>query len=375
MFKDSLRARLLWPVLALGLVAVIATAITLAWLEANRVRADARASIDSQATSLQSLFGVTHAIMLDRVRSSMRLLREESDQLGAPSAGAPITAGNREVNDLLFGGRPQGNLFQLVDHVTSIMDGTATLFSSVGNDFVRISTNVKKADGTRAIGTTLDPSGPVIAEIRQGHSFYGVVDILGSPYVTGYEPIYDHSNPKPIGIWYVGYKTDLEPLDKVISSSHVLDAGFVALLDSKGKLRVHSKSGATVDPAFMSKIVQDQPSDWTVEKHDVPDWGFTLVAAYPNSDINGVIVRQTLWIALLGLLICLLLLGLQYVLIQSRVLQPIQRLTEVADALSMGKLNNIIEEVKLKDEIGTLAKAIARLSNSVRLAMERLSKR
>jgi len=63
------------------------------------------------------------------------------------------------------------------------------------------------------------------------------------------------------------------------------------------------------------------------------------------------------------------------VLIQSRVLQPIQRLTEVADALSMGKMNNIIEEVKLKDEIGTLAKAIARLSNSVRLAMERLSKR
>jgi methyl-accepting chemotaxis protein len=62
-------------------------------------------------------------------------------------------------------------------------------------------------------------------------------------------------------------------------------------------------------------------------------------------------------------------------LIQSRVLQPIKRLTEVADALSMGKLNNVIEEAKLSDEIGTLAKAISRLSNSVRLAMERLSKR
>jgi methyl-accepting chemotaxis protein len=56
-------------------------------------------------------------------------------------------------------------------------------------------------------------------------------------------------------------------------------------------------------------------------------------------------------------------------------LQPIRRLTDVADALSMGKLNTPIEEVKLKDEIGSLAKAIARLSNSVRLAMERLAKR
>lgn len=375
MFKDSLRARLLLPVLALGLAAVIATAAALAFIEANRVRTEAQASIDSQTTGLKSLFGVTHSIMLERVHSAMRLLRQEGEEQGAPSPGQPISVGSREANDLMLGGKPQGNSFQLVDNVTSIMGGTATLFSTTGDDFVRVSTNVKKDNGMRAVGTVLDPHGPVIGEIRQGRSFYGVVDILGSPYVTGYEPIYDHSNPKPIGIWYVGYKTDLEPLDKVISNSHVLESGFVALLDSKGTLRFHSKTGATVDPAVMTKIVQEQPSDWTVQKSDVPDWGFTLVAAYPNSDINGVIVRQTLWIALLGLLICLLLLGLQYVLIQSRVLQPIQRLTEVADALSMGKLNNIIEEVKLKDEIGTLAKAIARLSNSVRLAMERLSKR
>ncbi|GLQ94958.1 Cache 3/Cache 2 fusion domain-containing protein [Dyella acidisoli] len=375
MFKDSLRARLLLPVLALGLAAVIATAAALAFIEANRVRTEAQASIDSQTTGLKSLFGVTHSIMLERVHSAMRLLRQEGEEQGAPSPGQPISVGSREANDLVLGGKPQGNSFQLVDNVTSIMGGTATLFSTTGDDFVRVSTNVKKDNGMRAIGTVLDPHGPVIGEIRQGRSFYGVVDILGSPYVTGYEPIYDHANPKPIGIWYVGYKTDLEPLDKVISNSHVLESGFVALLDSKGTLRFHSKTGATVDPAVMTKIVQEQPSDWTVQKSDVPDWGFTLVAAYPNSDINSVIVRQTLWIALLGLLICLLLLGLQYVLIQSRVLQPIQRLTEVADALSMGKLNNIIEEVKLKDEIGTLAKAIARLSNSVRLAMERLSKR
>jgi methyl-accepting chemotaxis protein len=375
MFKNSLRARLLLPVLALGLVAVITTAVTLAWIEANRVRNDARASIDSQVSTVQSLFGVTHSIMLDRVRSSMRMLRQETDQLGTPTVGQPITVGGRQANDLLFGGKPQGNTFQIVDDVTSIMDGTASLFSSTGDDFVRVSTNVKKSDGTRAIGTVLDPKGPVIAEIRKGLPFYGVVDILGSPYVTGYEPMYTHDNLKPIGIWYVGYKTDVQALDKVISNSHVLDSGFIALLDSKGVLRFQSKTGATVDPAFMNKVIQEQPSEWTVEKYEVPDWGFTLVAAYPNSDITGVIVRQSVWIALIGIVMCLLLLGLQYVLIQSRVLQPIKRLTEVADALSMGKLNNVIEEAKLSDEIGTLAKAISRLSNSVRLAMERLSKR
>jgi methyl-accepting chemotaxis protein len=110
-------------------------------------------------------------------------------------------------------------------------------------------------------------------------------------------------------------------------------------------------------------------------KQDVPGWGFTLVSAYPKSDVNNVIVQQSLWIGGIGLLICLLLLGLQSALIWSRVLKPIQHLTQVADELSMGKWNHTIDEVVLKDEIGTLAKAIARLSNSVRLAMDRLNKR
>lgn len=375
MLKNSLRVRLLLPVLALGLVAVTATAVILAWIETDRVENEARVSIDSQVSDLQSLFAVTHAIMLDRVRSSIRLLRQESDHLGTPSAGQAITAGSRQANDLVFGNTPQGNNFQMVDDVTSIMDGTATLFSATGDDFVRVSTNVKKDDGSRAVGTILDPKGPVIAEIRKGLPFYGVVDILGSPYVTGYEPIYMHDNLKPIGIWYVGYKTDVQALDKVISDTHVFDSGFIALIDGKGVIRFHSKTGETTDPSLMNQVIQNRPSNWMVEKYEVPDWGFSLVAAYPNTDITHRIVQQIVWIALCGLLICLLLLGLQYVLIQSRVLRPIKRLTEVADAISMGKMNNIIQEVKLEDEIGTLAKAISRLSNSVRLAMERLSKR
>jgi methyl-accepting chemotaxis protein len=375
MLRHSLRVRLLLPVLALVVVVVILVAVVLAMMEASRVKNEATASIKGQTTALQSLFAVTRSVMLDRVQSSMRLLRQESDALGSPSAGPQITVSGHQVNDLLFGNKPQGNNFQLVDGVTTTMDGTATLFSSSGDDFVRVSTNVKKDDGSRAIGTMLDPHGPVIAEIRKGLPFYGVVDILGNPYVTGYEPIYDGSHPKPIGIWYVGYKTDLQSLDTVIGDSHVLSSGFIALFDSKGKLRFYSKTGTMTTADQIEKVAQTQPSDWSVDKQDVPGWGFTLVSAYPKSDINSVILHQSLWIGIVGLLICLLLLGLQSVLIWSRVLQPIQHLTSVADAISMGKWDHTIDEVNLKDEIGTLARAIARLSNSVRLAMDRLSKR
>jgi hypothetical protein len=84
------------------------------------------------------------------------------------------------------------------------MGGTATFFVKSGGEFVRVSTNVKKADGSRAIGTILDPKGKVIVVIKLGKSYFGEANILGKGYLTGYEPIRDASN-NTIGIYYVGY--------------------------------------------------------------------------------------------------------------------------------------------------------------------------
>ena len=84
------------------------------------------------------------------------------------------------------------------------MGGTATIFVKSGDDYVRVSTNVKKDDGSRAIGTILDPKGKAIASINKNEAFFGDVDILGKPYTTGYDPIHDASGAV-IGIYYVGY--------------------------------------------------------------------------------------------------------------------------------------------------------------------------
>jgi methyl-accepting chemotaxis protein len=373
LLRNSLSIRLLVPVLTLVLVVAATTTVVLAMLEANRVRSEATTSIERQSRALQSLFAVTLSIMRERVQSSMRLLRQQGKTLGVASVGPQISVPGRQVNDLLLGNKPQGNHFDLVDGVTFIMDGTATLFSRSGDDFIRVSTNVRKDDGTRAIGTQLDPKGRVIGNIRAGRAFYGVVDILGNPYVTGYEPIFDATLNNVVGIWYVGYKTDLQPLDTVVSESRVLNSGFFALFDEKGNLRFHSESSVGSDQ--ITKVSKDPPKDWVVVREDVPGWGFSLVSAYPASDVEDIITRQSIWIAGVGLFAGLLLLGLQSALIWLRVLRPIRRLTLVADELSLGRSHHEITEVKLKDEIGALAKAIARLSTSVRLAMDRLSKR
>ena len=96
------------------------------------------------------------------------------------------------------------NNFALVDEVQKQAGGTATIFVKSGDEFVRIATNVRKGDGSRAIGTILDPKGKAFAAVAKGKSYFGEAKILGKPYIAGYEPIRDASNGI-IGVYYVGY--------------------------------------------------------------------------------------------------------------------------------------------------------------------------
>ena len=60
------------------------------------------------------------------------------------------------------------------------------------------------AGGLYAIEVTLrTPS--ALEAIKAGKAYYGEASILGTPYVTGYEPIMDSSGAQ-IGVYYVGYR-------------------------------------------------------------------------------------------------------------------------------------------------------------------------
>jgi len=143
----------------------------------------------------------------DKVKGSMEALKAKTAKLGAPSVKGSDAVAGKDVTALYFGTVKINNHFEEVDAVVKEHGGTATLFVKSGNDYVRVATNVKKDDGSRAIGTVLDPSGPVYPMIQKGEAYYGDATILGKPYVTGYEPIKDAAG-NVIGIYYVGYLKD-----------------------------------------------------------------------------------------------------------------------------------------------------------------------
>ena len=142
-----------------------------------------------------------------KVKTSMALLQSDAAKLGSPKLEGTDHVANLDTPALYFGSSKMNNNYDLVDSVVKEMGGTATIFVKDGENFVRVATNVKKDDGSRAIGTLLDPKGPVIENIRNNKPYYGEANILGKSYMTGYVPIRDAAN-KVVGIYYVGYQKE-----------------------------------------------------------------------------------------------------------------------------------------------------------------------
>ena len=58
------------------------------------------------------------------------------------------------------------------------------MFARTGDDFVRVTTSLKKQDGARAIGTLLDRKSPAYAPMLGGQRFIGMATLFGKQYIT-----------------------------------------------------------------------------------------------------------------------------------------------------------------------------------------------
>jgi hypothetical protein len=149
-----------------------------------------------------------------RSATSMAALKEKTAKLGAPKIEGTEAVGSKSAPALYFGSAKMNNNFTLVDEVAK--EGgpgmAVTLFvkasvqearAAAGEEYIRVATSVRLPDGRRAVGTVLAP--PALDSIKVGEPYYGEVKVLGTPYITDYEPIKDASG-ETIGAYFVGYK-------------------------------------------------------------------------------------------------------------------------------------------------------------------------
>ena len=236
---------------------------------------------------------VLDTLYLNQVKSSMKTLMRNGKLIGTPELGANTSFNGKDITELSFGSENMVGSYSLVDTLTQDMGGTATLFVWSGKEFVRISTNVKKDDGTRAVGTILTKGGEVENKILAKQAYYGIVDILGKPYFTGYEPMYDAAG-NVIGIWYVGYPLEqMTALEKSIDGKQMFENDFYAITKASGE--IIAKSNSLSDEDLTALIDNAQSSnDWEVTVSVYEKWGYQVLSAVYTPDIDELAKKRSI---------------------------------------------------------------------------------
>ena len=320
------------------------------------------------ADRLLNILTVTDSLIQERVKSSMTLLKQRGLDIGKPSQGDNVMVKTTSARQLYLGNQPQANDFTLVDNLTAVMGGTATLFSKTGEDYIRVSTNVIK-DGQRAIGTKLAPQGKAMANIVKGTAYYGAVDILGSPYLTGYEPM-KNATGQVIGIWYVGYSADLKVLEQAISQSRLLEEGFVALRDGKGNIRMHSSH---INDADVERALQDKDA-WSSVVVPFEKWGYDLVLVASESEKSGMVSAAVFTVLIKIILASAAVLATIFVLINHIVGKPLDEFITVVNDLASGEGNLTFRfNAARSDEFGQMSRGFNKLLEQLQHTLQSVS--
>jgi methyl-accepting chemotaxis protein len=135
-------------------------------------------------------------------------LRTLTLAFGETFPDAKITIRDGIVERIEIPQMPEFSDHKIVDRATSYVGGTATLFiyDDASQQFVSRTTNVKKENGDRAVGTQLAADHPAQAVLRRGEAYKGPAMLFGRRFYTAYQPVFDAAG-KVIGIVYVGIPT------------------------------------------------------------------------------------------------------------------------------------------------------------------------
>ena len=300
-----------------------------------------------------------------------------------------LKTGNNTVN----------NEFDDVDEFTAATGAVATLFARNGDDFIRVSTSLKAADGKRAVGTKLDREHPGYRALLAKTAFTGKATLFNKPYMTRYVPLEDRSG-EVIGAVFVGVEmTDgLKDLKARIKSLKLGETGYFYALDaqpgpSAGTLVIHptvegsnisgakdasghefikemlqAKKGVIRYPWLNKELGETQPREKIVAYGHFAPWDWIIGGGSYTDEFLRAQERLRNMLIAAGAAATVLLCGILFLMMRSMVIRPLREAGEVAARVAKGDLTAHIE-VERQDEIGTLMRGLSDMTRSLQAAV------
>lgn len=285
------------------------------------------------------------------------------------------------------GGKVIDNSF--VDEFHNFFQSTVTtIFVKKGNDFLRISSTLKKQDGTPAIGTMLGENHPAYVSLLRGNNYEGMAELFGKSYFTKYHPVLDKDG-LVIAVLFIGLDLTsyLDELNRDLNNIKVGETGYIYISGKKGELITHPTLRGKNIPELgqknegmnllnlleKSKDLDLFEYDWTssgvtsskigMVKH-FKETGWYIVSSANKSDIHHVVYRMMTHTTLFNALLIIAIITF-VVLVVRKQLRPLEKIQEFLQNMSNGDLSQKKLTIKSKDEIGQLALSINSLQEEL----------
>ena len=311
----------------------------------------------------------------------------------ALDAGETVDIGGKAVPSLKVDGRVLNLDFSAPDRFSSETGGNATIFAASGDDFVRISTSVKKENGERAVGTALDRAAPAYAALREGKVYVGLATLFGKQFITQYEPVRD-AGGKVVGALYVGVdiSAHLTALKERIRAAKVGETGYFYVLNAApgkayGELVVHpTQEGQNIlanksadGREYVKHILQTKSGkisyDWqnpgdqaAREKFVVytwfKDWNWVIAGGTYAEEITAEATTLRNRYISFGLVALAAFAAVLYAFVRRAVTRPLAEVRDAAVRIAEGDLTVQIAS-RGQDEIGRLTDAMNGISRNL----------
>lgn len=144
-----------------------------------------------------------------------------------------------ELPQMLYQGENVYKNSDLIDQLAKETGGTVTLFQMFNGGMVRLSTNLKNSDGSRAIATYIPSSSEVYQTVANGDTYNGRAAVFNDWYVTSYKPIKDEKG-NVFGAVYTGEKEiDYDLMSTELLKIKLGKTGYFYIANSKGDIIIH----------------------------------------------------------------------------------------------------------------------------------------
>ncbi len=367
-FKDwSLQLRLnSFQALSLFIILLVVGFLVRTYLYNEEKKAVLR-EIDLVLDRYTEAFETKYQNLAERFSRNAQL---ELDALPKPfvlDPGQKISVAGTETPLLKAGNLILNNRFEEVDRILRERNFVATFLARTADDFVRVTTNLKKEDGSRALGTFLTREHPAYKPVISGQTYIGYALLFGKDYLTYYQPLKDSSG-NIIAIFFMGadISQQFQTLKEKLTKEKILDSGYYYVFNitpgnAYGRVLIHPR-GLEGKDLFLERDAdgkefaremaekrngityynwQNQGEKSAREKFVVFNHAPSLnwiVAGGAYSDDFNIAVRGILWITLLGsILLTLLIVGVNFFMNKGLIFKPLKEIALLANDLASGQ--------------------------------------